>query len=311
MQFRQLRYFVKIVEAGSISRAATTIHVAQPALSQQIADLEAQLGVTLLQRSARGVRPTSAGEILYREASTILRLLERLPTVIRSSEGAIEGVVSLGMSSTLAGTLAGSFIEACREALPKVVLKFIAADSQTVKARIEAQTLDLAIVFEDELSSVFFRKPLLRQRLYLVCRDRPRGLNATSIPLERVADMPLILPGAANVLRGVVDRAFASACVIPRIVVEADVLSSILSAIRTGIGNAILPKGDFSDIAGYEETEALLIEPALFLTASIISSADFPLTQAGESVRNLLEDFVKSRLDAAIAPGAEWIDREP
>src|ERR1700742_2604812 len=100
MQFRHLRYFVKIVEAGSFSRAATTIHVAQPALSQQIGELEEQLGLSLLHRSARGVRPTAAGEVLYREASSILRLMEQLPGVVRSSSGETEGSVALGMSST-------------------------------------------------------------------------------------------------------------------------------------------------------------------------------------------------------------------
>ena len=79
MQFRQLRYFVKIVEAGSFSRAAATIHVAQPALSQQIAELEERLGLKLLQRSARGVTPTAAGEVLFREASSILHQLDQLP----------------------------------------------------------------------------------------------------------------------------------------------------------------------------------------------------------------------------------------
>src|SRR5271155_5822066 len=79
MQLRHLRYFVRIVEAGSFSRAAATIHVAQPALSHQIAELEEELGVTLLHRSARGVRPTAAGETLYREAAAILQLMEQLP----------------------------------------------------------------------------------------------------------------------------------------------------------------------------------------------------------------------------------------
>ena len=124
MHFRHLRYFVKIVEAGSFSRAAATIFVAQPALSQQIAELEEQLGVSLLQRSARGVRPTAAGEVLYREASAILRQVEQLPSIVRSSGGEAQGVVSLGMSSTLAATLAGAFIEACKSALPKITLKF-------------------------------------------------------------------------------------------------------------------------------------------------------------------------------------------
>lgn len=67
MQYRQLRYFVKIVEAGSFSRAAATIHVAQPALSQQVAELEEKLGLKLLHRTPRGVVPTSAGEVLLKE----------------------------------------------------------------------------------------------------------------------------------------------------------------------------------------------------------------------------------------------------
>jgi LysR family transcriptional regulator, nitrogen assimilation regulatory protein len=92
----------KIVDAGSFSRAASVVHVAQPALSQQIAELEERLGVMLLQRSARGVRPTAAGEILYKEASAILHQLDQLPSAIRPSSGEPEGTVSLGFVSSLA-----------------------------------------------------------------------------------------------------------------------------------------------------------------------------------------------------------------
>src|SRR5262249_42780904 len=119
MQFRQLRYFVKIVEAGSFSKAASIVHIAQPALSQQVAELEERLGVTLLQRSARGVRPTAAGEIFYKEASAILRQVDQLPGVVRSSTGEAEGVVNLGFVSSLAPSLVG-FLDECREACPKV-----------------------------------------------------------------------------------------------------------------------------------------------------------------------------------------------
>src|SRR5262249_39560765 len=101
MQFRHLRYFVKVVEAGSFSRAAANIHVAQPALSQQVAELEERLGFTLLERNSRGVRATPAGEVLFREASSILRQLEQLPGIVRSSSGEAEGTVSLGMAVTI------------------------------------------------------------------------------------------------------------------------------------------------------------------------------------------------------------------
>jgi LysR family transcriptional regulator, nitrogen assimilation regulatory protein len=306
LHFRHLRYFVKIVEAGSFSRAAATIFVAQPALSQQIAELEEQLGVILLKRSARGVRPTAAGEILYREASAILRQVEQLPSIVRSSDGEAQGVVKFGMSSTLAATLAGTFIETCKSALPKVTLKFTVSDSQSIKAKIESQALDIAVVFEDELVPNFSRKPLFRQRLYLVCHQ-PLPKCTASILLSQIAKLPLILSGYPNVVRAVIDRAFAAAGLTPNVVAEADVMSSILSVVRTGIGNTILPKGDLSDIVGNDFAQPVLVEPPLFLTASIISSGDFPLTHAGEAVHGVLSKFVESHLRRTRAPGAEWI----
>ena len=96
MQYRHLYYFVKIVEAGSFSQAARTIHVAQPALSQQIAELEASLGISLLQKSARGVRPTAAGQRFYEEASSILRRYENLPGLVRSSAGEVRDRLAWG-----------------------------------------------------------------------------------------------------------------------------------------------------------------------------------------------------------------------
>jgi molybdenum-dependent DNA-binding transcriptional regulator ModE len=106
MQYRHLYYFLKIVEAGSFSQAARTVHVAQPALSQQIAELEASLGVPLLQRSARGVKPTAVGDILYEEASSILRKYDKAG-LVRSSAGDVVGRVSLGMPASLSTTLVG------------------------------------------------------------------------------------------------------------------------------------------------------------------------------------------------------------
>jgi LysR family transcriptional regulator, nitrogen assimilation regulatory protein len=309
VQLRHLRYFVKIVEAGSFSRAAATIHVAQPALSQQIAELEEQLGVSLLHRSARGVRPTASGEILYREASEILRQVERLPGIVRSSGGEIEGVISLGMSSTLAAGLAGPFVESCKAALPKVTLKFAVADSLTIKARVQDQTLDMAVVFEDELVPIFSRQPLFRQRLYLFTRKsgtKPKS----SVSLEQLASLPLVIPSTANILRGVVDRAFADAGLTPNVVAEADVLSSLLATVKTGIGATIIPKGDLVDVGQYELAPPMLIEPPIFLTASIISSGDFPLTHAGEAVRKVLAQFIETQLHGSQQPGAEWLDQK-
>ena len=304
IQLRHLRYFVGIVDAGSLSRAAATLYVAQPALSQQMAELEQQLGVALLHRSARGVRPTPAGELLYREAQAILRHMEKLPDIVRDSGGEVAGAVSLGMSSTVAAFLAGPFIEACRSALPRVSLSLVTEDSVSLKSRIDAHSLDLAVVFEQEPPPGQPRMPLFRQRLFLVDRKKLPG-HARSVPLQRVAALPLVLAGAPNALRQVLDRAFAAAGLQPRVVVEANLLSSLLAAVHSGAGATIVPLGDFSALLGRGTLAATPIEPPLHLTAYVVHDAGRAPTRAAEAVRALLASVITRLLRDKAPVGME------
>jgi LysR family transcriptional regulator, nitrogen assimilation regulatory protein len=303
MQFRQLRYFVKIVEAGSFSRAASIVHIAQPALSQQVAELEERLGVPLLQRSARGVRPTAAGEIFYKEASAILRQLDQLPAAVRADTDQPEGVVNLGFVSSLAPGLVG-FLDQCREAFPKVVIRVSDGDSLSLENKIASSSVDLAILYEDAFTTALTRKPLFRQRLFVVSRQ-PTTTDGSPIPLERVAELPLVLPGKANGRRALIERVFAEAKLKPNVVLEADSLVSEMWSVRNEIGCTILPVGDLSNFGPRAFAKPTLIEPPIYFTCSIVHSADLPLTAAGEAVRDGLAQFIERQLREASIVGAE------
>ncbi len=306
MQFRQLRYFVKIVDAGSFSRAASIVHVAQPALSQQVAELEERLGVMLLQRSARGVRPTAAGEVLYKEASAILHQLDQLPGMLRSGSGEPEGTVSLGFVSSLAPKLVGGILEECRTRLPKVTLRVSDGDSLGLESRIVANSVDIAILYEDEFATALTRKPLFRQKLYVISVE-PLLDQTNIISLQRLAEIPLVLPGRTNGRRVLIERIFADATLKPKIALEADSLASEMWAVRNKVGCTILPVGDMSHFGPNAFAKPLLIEPPIHLTCSLVHSADFPLTNAGEAVRNFLLDFIERRVSQADMPGTDWI----
>jgi LysR family nitrogen assimilation transcriptional regulator len=307
MQLRHLRYFVKIVEAGSFSRAAAAIHVAQPALSHQIGELEEEMGLPLLHRSARGVQPTAAGEVLYREAIAVLQQLDQLPGKVRSSQGVVEGVVNLGMTSTLAAVLFGPFMESSRSVLPKVALRFSTGQSYLVASRVEARNLDLGVVFEDKPIAGLARQCLFRQRLFLLRRDPPCA-RVSAVSLIDLAKLPLVLPARPNVIRAVFDPAIAEAGLVANIVAEADSFYGMLAAVLSGVGNAVVPKGDLSDVPGYEGIQAIIIEPPIYLVASIVKSKHAPLTAAGEAVRSLFADFVANWLANKGLPGAESLD---
>jgi LysR family nitrogen assimilation transcriptional regulator len=307
MRFRQLRYFCRIVECGSFSRAAATIHIAQPALSQQISELEAQMDVELLQRSARGVKPTRAGEILYKEAMVILKLLDALPALVRSNTGVVEGSVSLGIVRALGPRIAGDVVAACREKLPKVTLKLSAADSATLRERVEAQSLDMAIVFEPEFQQPpLARQPLFRQRVYFLPTEK-MPVPTAPLSLSQLAQMPLVMPSQPNVARVLLEQALSAAGLSPMIVVEVDDLATILASVRSGLGGTIITTGNLAGIGAGDLLSPMLIEPALHVTASIISDSATPLSRAGEALRSLLAPLIKNHLQSEQVPGAEWL----
>jgi LysR family transcriptional regulator, nitrogen assimilation regulatory protein len=310
MQFRQLRYFVKIVEAGSLSRAASIVHVAQPALSEQIAELEQRLGVLLLQRNARGVRPTAAGEILYKEASAILHQLDQLPSVVRSSSGEPEGVVALGIMASLAPKLVAGILEECRTNLPKVTIRVTDGDSLGLEHRIASSTLDIGILYEDEFQTPLMRKQLFTQKLFLAS-GAPLPDEYNTISLERIAGMPLVLPGPTHGRRReLIERTFVDAGLKPRVALEADSLASEMWAVRNNVGCAIVPIGDMSHFGLGAFAKPILIEPAIRMTCSMVYSSDLPLTDAGEAVRDFLPGFIKRRVHQPDMPGVEWIAKD-
>ncbi|GLS32317.1 LysR family transcriptional regulator, nitrogen assimilation regulatory protein [Mesorhizobium albiziae] len=298
MQLRHLRYFVSIVDAGSFTRAAATIYVAQPALSQQIADLEAGLGVTLLHRSVRGISPTQVGKIFYREAVSVLQRIDQLRDVVRSTQGEPEGSVGLGMSSALAASLAGPLVGACRTALPKVTLRLVTGDFLRIRSLIESHALDIGTVFEDKPTGGVVRKPLFRQRLYLILPDNGEDV-APSVSLEELTALPLVLPARPHTIRNVLDRTFGAAGVTPNCVAEVDTCCSALSLVKAGIACAIVPKGNVSVIPGYEGLRTVVIDPPIQLTACLISSGDMPLTSAAEAVSALVAAQVERHFRSA------------
>jgi LysR family nitrogen assimilation transcriptional regulator len=308
MHYRHLYYFVRIVEAGSFSQAARTIHVAQPALSQQIAELEASLGVPLLQRSARGIKPTAAGQKFYDEASSILRKYENLPGLVRSNLGKVEGQVSVGMPASLSTTLVGPFIEACRADYPRVTLRFIDGDSEFLREEVEKSRLDLALAYEDEFFPVVHRQPLFQQNHYLISSNRSAHPKTTTISLKDVAKIPLVLPAGLNARRVVIDRTFAEAGLSLNLAAEAVTVSSELSAVRSGAGSTILNLGDMSGFSLDDFADPILIEPTFYLTCCLLWSDEDTLTLAAEHVKILLVEFLKNHIYETKKPGALWLD---
>lgn len=305
IQLRHLHYFINIVDAGSFSRAATLIHVAQPALSQQMGELEGSLGVALLHRSARGVRPTSAGKLLYDEAKAIIERIEHLSEVVRSSAEDVAGVVRIGMSSVLASFMANAITRACKAALPNVTLHFVSATSEQLSKRIREDSLDIAVIFDGEFASGTVRKKALFQQRIFVILHVAAQVDERHITWDALRDMPLVLPARPheNIVRMLLEPLFNDWQTAPQVTIEND-LWATLSAVQAGLGSALLAMGDLSSLKGGAALKAVPLEPPVYLTASQITSADKPLDPAVDATSNVICNLIVRHLDEQKIVGA-------
>src|SRR6478752_2287638 len=212
MDTRKLAYFVKIVDSGSITKAAAALHVAQPALSQQVSALETDLKQRLLIRSKQGVEPTAAGHTLYRHAQTILRQVEQARIDVAASGAAPSGRVSIAIAPySMASSLTPQIISEVGRRYPDIVLHVTEIYGGVLSEAIKNGRLDMALIYEPgPIRGVQFTT-LIVEDLYLVvnaARELPVDPGAGTIALEAAATLGLFLPERIHTLRQVVEEDF-------------------------------------------------------------------------------------------------------
>lgn len=240
MNLRQLSYFVRTVELRNMTRAAESLYVAQPALSQQISLLEEDVGVQLFIRHPRGVEPTAKGEILYRQAQAILREVEATRVLLSRGEAHIAGTVSVGMSSSTTRMLALPLIRAVRQRYPAIDLEVVDVASADLTLMVEQGRLDISLSPDQEDVAGLSVTPLVIEEL-LVLTHPSLKLPEDALTITDLAGVPLILSRPPNKLRMRVDYAFMNARLHYELLAQANTSAISLPAVSEGLGATILP----------------------------------------------------------------------
>src|ERR1700761_7515732 len=173
MDFRQIRYFIAIAERGGLSAASEVVHIAQPALSTQIANLEEELGVKLFERHGRGVKLTPAGSTFLRHAYIIRDQIATAKQEVTESLPEPSGIVYAGLPMTTSNVLAVPIIEHVRKAYPKVDLRIVDGMSGDVVGWLTEGRLDVAVLYEAHHAVAGSALPLIEDELFLVGLDGP------------------------------------------------------------------------------------------------------------------------------------------
>ncbi|MDH1520900.1 MULTISPECIES: LysR family transcriptional regulator [Achromobacter] len=293
MELRQLRYFVRVVEAGSIGRAAMSIGMVTSALSQQISRLEGELSTRLLQRSASGVVPTDAGLAFFRQAQLALRHAD--DAVQAAQQARLAGHVSVGLPSTTAAVLGAPFLKAMNERYPDIRLHLVEALSGHLTDMLNGRLLDLAIVFHAESARRWSVMPLLDEPLFLFARpDMPGVPFGDTTRLEAIADLPLVLPSGRHGLRALVNNAFQQLGRTPRVVAEVDGLSLLMDVVRQGGAATIQPSSATARIAPGQLQMARIDDAHLFRSNLLASLSDEELSPAALAARLVMADVSRT-----------------
>ncbi|RNG33542.1 nitrogen assimilation transcriptional regulator NAC [Streptomyces botrytidirepellens] len=296
MDTRRLYSFVKIVDAGSITRAADILHIAQPALSQQLSYLESHFKQQLLIRSKRGVAPTEAGRALYRHAQLILRQVELAQAAVDVSGRAPAGSVSVGLAPySMGAALALPLLTSVRERYPDIVLHINENFGGVISEAIMTGRMDMAFIYgAGPLRGVQF-EPLRTEDLFLIAapgRTTEPGGGA-DVPLEELADVELLLPSRIHTIRQVVDAAFQQASLQPRVIGEVESVLTLVSAVGADLGATVLPWSAARAILDVQNLVVRrIVNPTIPVKLSLCTSDHQPLSEPAHAVHDLFHELI-------------------
>jgi len=304
VDFRQLANFIQIVDAGSMSRAAAAIGVAQPALTFQIKPLEKELGCKLLIRSTRGVEPTETGRLLYREAHTIVRHIRQLPQVIRNATADPTGDVTIGFPNSLAPFFSATVLATVRQRFPGIKLHIFEGESSFQREQIMKNRVEVALICEHTRAAELYHRPLFRQRLAMLCDARNVEEVGKPIDLAEAASKIVALPTAGNPVRIAFDEAVRSLGIEVEARLEFNAMRTLTDAVERGLGASINVWIPQDPSEARKIVFRPIVNPELWVNISLCRSKDVQPRPAAILVEQIMAEVAWERISNSDWRGA-------
>lgn len=200
MEIRVLRYFLTVVREESITKASEVLHITQPTLSRQLAQMEEEIGVKLFDRGTRKIKLTNEGILLRRRAEEILQLVDKTEKELVEQEEQVEGKISIGCGETASVQLLSELIDSFRQKYPRVTFDIFTATADLVKEQMDKGLLDIGLLLEpiDMEKYDFIRLNIKEKWVVLMRPDDPLS-EKEAVNAKDLSALPLILPRRMNV----------------------------------------------------------------------------------------------------------------
>lgn len=241
MELRQLRYFLRVADFKSFSRAALAVRIAQPALSRHIRKLEEEMGVSLFYRDGRGAILTEQGQHYYERVADILRQLDQAAAELQSDDDMPTGEVALGVPTELGPRFILQIVQSFRSRYPSARIRVSESGSAQIAEWLQSSRLDAGFIYDPQDYQTLPIKTVVEEKLYLVGPTGDRMTAPEAVPFRKIVNLPLILPELGGNLRQRIIGAAARFGQTAHCETDIDSLPAIKQAVMDGAGYTVLP----------------------------------------------------------------------
>lgn len=241
MELRHLRYFTAVADTLHFGRAARSVHVSQPTLSQQIRQLEEELGTPLFERARGGVRLTQAGELFRTYASRALEDVNAGRVAVGALRGLATGVLRVGYPPSMRGVVVPALAAVLRRH-PGLTLSAEEVVVRRLERRLADGKLDVGLGYAPARSPDLDAEPIFDSRLGLVvARGHPLA-SADTVGAKQLAGEPFALLSRGLRVRARVDAYFDALRLAPHVALESNAVATVLAIVRAGLAVTVLPE---------------------------------------------------------------------
>ena len=297
MNLRQLKYFLSVVDAGNMTRAAEQLHIAQTALGMQIRQLEESLGVPLLVRHSRGVEATKAGAILRERAIAILKLVDETRKEVSASQQMTIEPIRVGITPALMMIVGTEIALTAREQLPHVSLSLVEAMSHVLAETLARGEVDFILCYDVPELPQFMRTAILQDDLVLV--TLPSGKPGQPVPFAEVLDQTLAMPEEGDTVRTAVARAARDMKRELKVAYEVRSIPAMKNLVARGAAASVLPFFSVIDEVREGKLDARqIVTPSIRRTLFLASSRQRSPLQNEAGLTNTIRSSLKIVTDA-------------
>lgn len=294
MELRQINYFIAVAETTSLTKAAGRLHIAQPALSQNIKNLEEELDTRLFERSRQGMALTDSGVAFLEHARGLIRQVNRAKESVRDLDDNPSGTVSVAMPASVANVLAVPLFQLLKKNYPAIELNLDEGLTGNIRQAFEMGLYDIILGLNEDESDNLSIERLIREDLYFISQYSGRDRNTAEIDFLDLALYPIIISQVQHSMGQTVMKYAQEQNLDLKIISSNTALHPAIKLIEAGIGHGISP---WSAIYEKYEQELIcarkIINPCMHRTVSMLSPSNRPRTIATLKVMELIRQTVK------------------